>query len=168
MKLVVVQDFPAPPSRLWEVFSDPSYLGEKYLALGAIHVDVQRFEASASSIEIVLTRRIPVDLARIPSFARSIVGQEQTMEHRTSWRRDPQDEIDGKLIITAVGRPVRIAGTARLLPAREGRSRLTLEFDVTSDVPLIGGKIAKLFAEQVEAALQADHRFTLGYLERAA
>jgi hypothetical protein len=42
-----------------------------------------------------------------------------------------------------------------------------LSFEITSDVPLIGGKLAKLFVDQVDAALKADHAFTLGYLARA-
>lgn len=162
-KLLVEQDFPASPDVLWSVFSDRDYPGAKYRALGATHFELARFSATADEISVELSRRIPIDLARIPGFARKIVGDEQTMRHETRWRRGADGAVTATLVITPVGRPVQIAGTARLV-ARAGGARLSFDLDVTSDVPLIGGKIAKLFAEQIDAALAADHQFTLGYL----
>jgi len=164
MKLAVDQDYPATPDRLWSVFSDPAYPPAKYLALGAKHVEVTRFSASDATIEVELSRRIAVDLEKLPGFARKLIGAEQTMTHHSRWRRIGPTEVRGELTITAVGRPVRIVGTASLVPSGEGASRLSFAFDITSAVPLLGGKIARLFAEQVEAALKADHGFTLGYL----
>jgi hypothetical protein len=164
MKVIVDQDFPATPDRLWAAFSDPDYPRAKYVALGAIDVDVRRFSATETLIEVELSRRIPVDTQKIPAFARKLVGTEQTMVHETRWRRVGPSEVLADLTITAVGRPVRMGGSARLGGRGDGASRLRFEIDVTSDVPLIGGKVEALFASQVEAALAADHGFTLGYL----
>lgn len=165
MKLVVDQDFPAALDRLWTTFSDPDYPRAKYVALGALDVEIRRFVATDTLIEVELSRRIPVDLQAIPAFARKLLGAEQTMVHETRWRRVGPSEVVAELAITAVGRPVRIGGTARLGAHGDG-SRLHFEIDVTSDVPLVGGKVAALFAGQIEAALKADHGFTLGYLEK--
>ncbi|MEI8256806.1 MAG: DUF2505 domain-containing protein, partial [Deltaproteobacteria bacterium] len=135
------------------------------IALGATKVDVTRFEASATNIEVDLTRVVPVDLEKLPAFARPFLSAEQTMRHDTRWIRTGPD-VRARLTITAIGKPVRIVGTARLV-ARGERSRLSLEFEVTSDVPILGRRIAKLMAETIEAALEADHAYTLRYLERA-
>lgn len=168
VKLSVAQDFPATPDVMWSVFSDRNYPPAKYTALGATHFEMARFSASADEISIDLSRKIPINLDKIPSFARKFIGDEQTMRHETHWRRVSADKVIGRLTITPVGRPVKITGEATLTPRGDGQSRLSIEFDVTSDVPLIGGKIAKVFAEQIEAALGADHAFTLSYLQRAS
>ena len=87
MKLTVDQDFPAPPDVLWSVFSDRDYPPAKYRALGATHFEMSKFVATADEISVDLSRRIPVALDKLPSFARKFVGDEQTMRHETRWRR---------------------------------------------------------------------------------
>ena len=167
MKLSVQQPYPATVARMWSVFSDPAYPAAKYRALGALTVDVARFVADAGEISVDLTRKIPVALDKLPGFARKLVGDEQTMRHETRWRRIADDDVRGALTITAVGRPVRIVGEAKLAPRGDGASELSFTFDITSDVPLIGGKVEKLFFDQVSAALAADHAYTLEHLARA-
>ncbi|MCC6647730.1 MAG: DUF2505 domain-containing protein [Polyangiaceae bacterium] len=162
MRLTVHQEFPAPPDVLWSVFSDREYPGAKYRALGATRFEMPRFTATDDEICVDLSRTIPVDLAKIPGFARKLVGDEQTMRHETRWRRSA-GAITATLVITPVGRPVKIGGTASVSAEGDG-ARLTFELEVTSDVPLIGGKIAQIFADQVQAALAADHAFTRRYL----
>ncbi len=165
-KLLVDQDFPASPEVLWSVFSDREYPGAKYRALGATHFELSRFTATPDEISVDLTRKLPIELSKLPAFARKFIGDEQTMRHETRWRRGPDGAVSATLVITPVGRPVKIGGTARLV-ARGAGARLSFELDVTSDVPLIGGKIAQLFADQIEAALAADHGFTRAWvLER--
>jgi hypothetical protein len=167
VKLHVDQDYPATIDRLWTVFSDPKYPGAKHAALGATHVEMAAFSASPREIAVDLCRRVPVDATKIPGFARKLLGEEQTMRQQTRWLRISPEEVRATLTITPVGRPLRIAGTARLTPLAGASSRLSFEFEVSSDVPLIGAKIAALFAGQMEAALKADHAFTLDYLQRA-
>lgn len=167
MRLAIDQDFPADIDKLWSVFSDPEYPRAKYTALGATFFEQTRFSANERSIEVELSRRFPVDLSKIPSFAHKFVGNEQVMRHITRWSRVSATEVRADLTVVAEGRPVKIAGTARIAPHGQGITRLSFALDITSDVPLLGGKIEKLFFDQVTAALAADHKFTLGYLERA-
>jgi hypothetical protein len=43
---------------------------------------------------------------------------------------------------------------------------MNLTWQVKSRVPLIGDRIERLFADQVRTALDADHAFTLQYLQQ--
>ena len=45
---------------------------------------------------------------------------------------------------------------------------MTLRFDVRSETAVLKTSLARVFAEQVRHALQADHAFTLDYLRARA
>src|SRR5262245_20179044 len=122
MRLAVDQEFPAPPSRLWSVFSSPDYPREKYLALGAKQVELSRFSANEQLIEVTVSRVVPIDVAALPSFAKKFLSGEQTMKQDSRWKRTGPDIIDGTLVITAVGRPVSVSANAKLRAAGEGKS----------------------------------------------
>lgn len=166
MKVTVNQDFPATIDRLWEVFSDKEYPRAKYEALGATYYECAKFVATSELIEVDLTRKFPIDSSKIPAIARKFISAEQTMRHETRWQRISSELVKAELKITPVGRPIKITAAGKITPTSTG-SRLVLELDVTCDVPLVGGEIAKFFAKQVEQAMPADHAFTLKYLEQA-
>jgi hypothetical protein len=167
MQFSVVQAFPAGLDRLWAVFGRRDYPTRKYLAMGASAVRIARFEAGPSAIAVDLARDVPVDPARVPGWARALVGTEQTLAHRTVWRREDPTHVSAELDIEPVGLPVRAHGSGSIVQTPAGDACMTLHWRVTSGVPVMGRNIERLFAEQIRAALADDHAFTLQYLESA-
>lgn len=165
MKFSLSQDFPAGLDRLWDAFGRPEYPEQKYRALGSTAIRMLRFYASADRIEVELERDAPVYRETIPAWARRFLQSRQTMRHRTRWRRIGPALVDAELDITAVGRPVSAHGTGAVVELAPGRTRMTLDFAVESALPVLGDRAARLYAEQIQAALRADHAFTLRYLE---
>ena len=164
MKLVLNQDYPADLDRLWAVFGQTDYPERKYRALGATAVKMMRFRATPELIEVELERTWPVSADKLPSWARAYVGDEQTMRHHTLWRRVGPKEANAELRLTPEGVPVDVRGTASIAEIDPGKTRMTLRFDVRCRIPLVGAKVAKLFAQEIEEALTADHAYTLRYL----
>jgi hypothetical protein len=167
VKLEVTQAFPAGLDRLWEVFGKPDYTERKYRALGSTSVLVRRFDTTSRRIAVELERLSPVAADRIPAWARPFVGDQQAMRHATVWRRTSPRRIDAVLEIDPVGQPVAAHGTGEVVEIDRTHSRLTLRFDVTCRIPKLGEQIAAMYASQIEAALAADHAFTLKYLRGA-
>lgn len=167
VKLDIQQDYPAGLDRLWSVFAKPEYPEAKYRSLGATHFQMQRFDASETFIEIELERRAPVASDRIPDWARKFISAEQTVRQHTRWRRTRPGQVTAELNIVPVGLPVSVNGRGGIVERGPDQTRIQLQFEVDCRIPLVGGKIAKLFAEQIEQALAADHAFTLGYLKQA-
>ncbi|MCX7891505.1 MAG: DUF2505 domain-containing protein [Burkholderiales bacterium] len=165
--LEVVQDFPAGLDRMWKVFGKPEYTERKYRALGSTEVRIRRCEASAREIRVELERASPVAVAELPAWARPFVGDRQRMRHATRWRRVAPDRVEATLAIDPVGQPVTARGHGTAVELDPKHTRLTLRFDVACRIPRLGERIAALYASQVEAALAADHRFTLEYLREA-
>jgi hypothetical protein len=168
MEFSLSQDFPAGLDRLWAAFGRPDYPQRKYRALGATAVRLLRFHATASSIEVRLERDVPVDASALPAWARTLMPGEQTLRHRTSWRRLGPTQVSAELDLAPVGLPVHAHGIGNIVETAPGATRMVLHWQVTSTLPLLGRKVERLFAEQLRGALHADHVFTLQYLQQAA
>jgi hypothetical protein len=167
MQFTTARDFPAGLDRLWATFGHPAYPQTKYRALGAVAVRLKRFDVGAQSIEVDLERVVPVDIARLPGWAHIFAGREQTLRHHTAWRRVDPERIDAELEIVPVGLPVRARGTGAIVELAARTSRMSLTWRVDSILPVWGGRVERLFAEQVQIALEQDHRFTLAALRGA-
>jgi hypothetical protein len=164
MEFTLTHDFPAGLDRLLAVFGRPEYPQRKYLALGATAVRVRRFHATAQAIEVELERDVSVDKSRLPLWARWLVRGEQTLRHRTAWRRVGPAQAAAELDILPVGVPVRAHGGGTIIEAAPGATRMVLTWQVDS---ILGENVERLFANQIRTALEDDHTFTLQYLQRA-
>lgn len=164
MEFSVSYDYPADLDRLWAAFGRPDYPRRKYAAPGAAAVRIRRFEATDRSVEVELERDAPVQPARLPWWARPFVPARQTIRQRTTWTRMGPASARAELEIVPVGLPVAAHGSGATTGQPGGTTRLTLHWTVSSTV---GERVAQLFAAEVRDALDADHAFTLGYLEQA-
>lgn len=168
MKAGFSQDYPATPDTLWTVFGQPDYPHRKYQAQGITGYRVLSFEASADRIDLDLERTLSVPMHHIPAIAQRFVHPEQVLHYLSHWRRTPDGQADFDVEIVARGLPLRISGRGELRQTGAAASRLSIEFDIGVQVPLIGGKIEKMVAAFIEKSFHEDHAFTLEYLAEHA
>lgn len=161
-------DLPAGLDPLWATFGDPAYARQKYLALGSRAVRIPRFDVSVEAIEVELERQVLVDRRAWPRWSRPALAAQQTLRHRSAWRRVTPSRIVATLEIAPVGQPVRADGAAILDEVAPEHAVMTVRWRVHSPLPLLGPRIERLFAQQLRAALDADHAFTLRYLAAQA
>jgi len=164
MEFTLTQDFPAGLDRLWAAFGSSEYPKQKYSSLGATVVRVHRFQATAKAIDVELERVVPVDKSRLPPLMRLMARSEQTLQHRTKWRRVDPKHVTAELDILPLGLPVRAHGGGTIVESRRGATRMVLTWQLHS---VLGEKSERVFADQIRAALDDDHAFTLQYLEQA-
>jgi len=167
MRFSVQQDFPTGIEGLLAAFGRADYPRQKYRALGSTAVRITRFEVAPDLIQVELERNVAVAAADLPAWARAFAGK-RTLSHRTRWQRVGAARIEAHLEIRPSGLPVEATGTGAVTEFDPGRTRMELDFDVECKVPVIGGRIAQLFARQVQDAMKADHAFTLDYLRAHA
>jgi hypothetical protein len=164
MRFDLTQDFPASLERLWTALGSADYVEQKYRSLGSTSIRILKFIASAELIEVVLDREAPVVREKLPRWARVLSGKHQAMRQHTRWRRADNAHVDAEFDIVPQGVPVRARGTGSVVALSPGHTRMTLHFDVTGTAPAFKSSVARLFAQQVKAALEADHAFTIDYL----
>jgi hypothetical protein len=164
LKFSLQQEFPAGVGGLWTAIGRPDYPQSKYLALGSTDVAIHRFTVTRDLIEVDLERKVPVVRAGLPAWARPFAASQQQLHHHTRWQRVNASRIDAHLEIAAVGLPVAATATGTVVETSTGRALLTLHFDVRCKLPVIGARMASLFAREVRQAMEADYAFTLDYL----
>jgi hypothetical protein len=164
-------DLPASLDRLLATFGDPAYVRQKYLAFGARAVRIGRFDVSADTITVELERELSIDRAQWPRWSRPAVGALSatlTLRHRSAWRRVSPARVVATLAIVPVGLPVQAQGAGTIDEVSPAQTVMALRWRVRSPVPLLGRRIERLFTQQLRAALEADHAFTLRYLAEHA
>lgn len=169
MKFSFDQDFPQGLDRLWAVYAQTDYLKAKYGALGSTHIRVLESVTTDKDLGVVLERTIPAaDINGIPDWAKKLISRDYVMRHENRCKRTSPTHATVSLRITPVGSPVSISAQGTFSEPVAGHSRLALTFDVECKIPLVGGKVAELFAKKIREALAEDHDFTLGYIKAHA
>lgn len=164
MHFELTQDFPVGLDRLWAALGRADYVEQKYRALGSTALRILKFSADARSIDVELERQAPVAQGELPRWARVFAGAQQALHHHTRWQRTGADRVDVTLDIRAPALRVGAQGSGAVVEPAPGRSRMTLQFDVSSTAPALESSVAEAFARQVQHALHEDHRFTLRWL----
>jgi hypothetical protein len=167
MDFSTAHDYPAGLDSLWAAFGQPGYPRQKYLALGATAVRVERFAADSQTIEVDVERVVPLASTRVPAWARRLVGREQRLRQCTHWRRVSSRRIEARLEIVPIGLPVQAHGTGTIVELNAGASRMSLDWRVVSSLPIAGRRVERVFADLVRVALDEDHVFTVAFLQRA-
>lgn len=165
MKFSIDQDFPQGLDVLWAVYGEASYLQAKYHALGSVNIRVIESVTDDTDLRVVLERTIPATAINgIPDWARKLISRDYVMRHENRCKRSGPAHAAVDLCITPVGSPVSITAQGSFSEPAAGQSRLALVFDVHCRIPLVGGKVAELFAHKIREALTEDYEFTLGYV----
>lgn len=146
MKFESKHEFDQPASTVIKMFTDPSYFTRKYEALGFRDIQVldQQRSDKAFSIKVRYTAHNDVP---IPDFAKKFIPADSIVTQQDSW--NPQTKT-GRLDVEVKGTPVKIACDMQLRDTGSGSAN-TLKWTISCSIPLIGGKIEKLTAEDIQS-----------------
>lgn len=149
--------YDASPAQVFAMLSDPVFREAACASADVISAEVT-IEQKGNGFSLVVDRVQRTD--DLPAFARTFAGDSTRAIQREEWA----DSTSGTLQIEAPGKPSEVKGTITLRP--EGSAtREIIELDLKIKVPLIGGKLEKLLAEQVTAGIEAEQRAGIAYLE---
>lgn len=165
-EFVDTREYPAGIDRLWSVFGNRAVVEAKYRVLGSTGVQVLRFDASPARIEVELERTVATDPAALPAWAAPLVGGSLVLRQHSVWTRSAPGRVEGTLAIRLPAGAAVAEGSGEV--AERGRDRSVMRFTwrVRSRLPVLGPRIARVFSDQVRAALAADHAFTVDHLRR--
>jgi hypothetical protein len=149
--------YDASPAAVFAMLADPAFREAGAAEAGVVSADVT-IEPVGEGFSLTIDR---VDRTEgLPSFARKFAGDTTRSITHEEWA----DPTHGTLVIEAPGKPSEVSGTITLEPDGEA-TREIIELDLKIKVPLIGGKLEKLLAEQVTAGIEAEQRAGIAYLE---
>ena len=162
--------YACPADTLLQVFSDKEFFLAKYRLSGASNICVQECEDNDADSRIRVSRDVAVDVT-VPAFARRYIPQKMTVIQTDSW---DHRQRTGQIQIELKGLPASIF-CSMYMDEVAGGTKLTLNFIVRVNLPLIGKRLARLlandirekFGREVKAAQVALDQIVRSYREYA-
>lgn len=148
--------FPAPVDTVYSILVDEAFLAARLRDIGGKGAALLDHSTTADGAAYKL--RQGVDANRLPSAVRSILNGDLVVEREERWRGR---EFRGRASISGV--PAQITSHGRLTD-RGGSTELLVSAEVKVNIPLIGGKIEKVVAEQVTKLLAAEAEYAEKWL----
>lgn len=162
MKVSSTHTYAAPPDEVLTMMTDPDVLIAKYEALGHRDIRITEHRVDAGAVTVVSRRRVPME---VPGFAKRFLSPLNGVEQRDEWEAPAADHSrTGTWQVDASGVPVDVGGTLRITAGPKRTTVVEITGEVTSSVPIVGGKLAGFVAGDVQRTLTAEEAFNDSYL----
>jgi hypothetical protein len=155
-----------PADEVYATMADPDYLCARLQQIGGPGAELLEHTADTSGARYRL--RHGLDAKDLPPAVRSVLSGNVTIERTERWTRQDSGRYLGDVQVAIPGTPGSAEGGMRLRDTPDGGSELQVRVDVTVQVPLLGGKIEGVVAEQVQKLLAAESAFTQQWLAGGA
>ena len=159
MKFNDTHSFDEPSDTVIKMFTDPAYFTDKYAALGFSNIKVIKQSQDGDDFSITVQYEAPSD-APVPGFAKKFMAETNVVTQTDSWNRASKT---GRLDAEIKGLPAKIGADMKLVDAGGG-CRNELSWNISCSIPLVGGKVEKLIAQDIQSKAQADQDQTAAML----
>ncbi|MGW6935144.1 DUF2505 domain-containing protein [Lentzea sp. NPDC054927] len=147
---------PHSAEKVFGAMVDETYLRDRLAAIGGTNAELVTFTSVDGKTSYQLKQGVPAE--HLPSVAKSLLGGDLVIQRVENWAAGA-----GTVEVTLVGVPGRLDGSFTVTDNGSG-SKLTLAGEVKVSIPLVGGKLEKVIAEQVAVLLDKESEFTSEWL----
>ncbi len=138
--------FDKPAATVMKMFSDQAYFERKYKALGFTDIQVLEHEKSATKFRIKVRYTAKNDVP-VPEVVRKFIPATTVVTQSDTW---DIGKMTGRIEAEIKGAPVKVSCDMTLKNEGKGAVNL-LKWNVSCGIPLIGGKVEKITAEDIQA-----------------
>jgi hypothetical protein len=147
--------FAATADIVFQTLVDEAFLTQRLSDIGGKNAAL--LDHSRDGERVTFRMRQGVDASRLPGAVRSMLNGDLVVEREERWRPEG-DVYAGTSRVSITGVPAEIEGRQRIAGAGSGAT-LVITAQVRVGIPLIGGKIEKVVAEQVGKLLAAEGEY---------
>ncbi|WP_250655728.1 DUF2505 domain-containing protein [Alkalimarinus coralli] len=147
---------------VFKYFCNAEQVKAKQEALGARNINLVKFEATDTTLEVIIEREVPAEVPRAMKKFLSEWNHVKQVEH---WSGTPGEQYHCDISIEINGVPVTIAGTMDLAAEANGCSN-TVCLDINCGIPLVGKKLAELVASQSKTSMQEEYQYIKSALDQ--
>jgi uncharacterized protein YndB with AHSA1/START domain len=149
--------YDASPAEVFEMLADPGFRKRVGEALDVASADIT-LERDGDGF--ALTNDQVQQTGGLPSFAKKFAGETTRVIQTEEW----SSPTGGTLRIEAPGKPTSMAGTIELVPDGSGTVEV-VELEIRAKVPLVGGRLERLMADQVRSGMDTERGVGEAWLE---
>ncbi len=150
-----------PAEKVFAAMTDEDYLKARLRELGGPGSQLLEHEAGPDSARYRL--RQGLSESDLPPVVSKVMNGDLAIERTETLRRAEQGRYTGDVDVKIANAPASAAGTMALSDDGDG-SLFEVHAEVKVNVPLFGGKIEEIVAEQVRRLLEAETAFTVQWL----
>jgi len=150
-----------PAEKVFATMTDEEYLRARLRELGGPGSELLEHEATPESARYKLKQGLSEK--DLPPIVGKVMQGDLAIQRTETLRKTGDDAYGGDVDVAISGVPASASGTMRLADNGSG-SDFEVRADVEVKVPLIGGKIEEIVAEQVRRLLEAETAFTIQWL----
>lgn len=147
---------PHSAEKVFGAMVDETYLRDRLAAIGGTNAELVSFLSVEEKTSYELKQGVPAE--HLPSMAKSLLGGDLVIKRVEVWAAGV-----GTVEVTLAGVPGRLDG-AFTITANGSGSKVTLTGETKVSIPLMGGKLEKVIAEQVVVLLEKESEFTSQWL----
>ncbi|WP_367134531.1 DUF2505 domain-containing protein [Saccharothrix sp. HUAS TT1] len=151
-----------PARDVYAALVDETYLRDRLAVLGGADPELITFTSTGGTTSYQLKQGVSAE--HLPPFARGVLGGDLVITRTETWT---EAGLTGTIEGLLKGVPGRLEGTITLSDTPTG-SELLLVGQTKVGIPLVGGKVESLIAEQVALLLDKETEFTSEWLARHA
>lgn len=153
-----------PAAEVYAALVDPAYLESRLAELGGPGAAVLERTDDAGVVRYRI--RHGIDERNLPPLVRSLVGGTLSVERTETWQPTSSGHYAGTVEAGVPGAPGWIRGGMRLDDVPDGGSELVVDGETKMNVPLLGGTIEDVIADNLVTLLDAETAFTTRWLAR--
>jgi hypothetical protein len=150
-----------PADKVFATMTDRAYLEARLQELGGPGSALLELDASPESARYKLKQGLSEN--DLPPIVSKVMNGDLAIVRTETLNRTAPGSYSGDVDVAIPGAPASAAGSMALADDGDG-SLFEVHADVTVRVPLIGGKIEEIVAEQVRRLLEAETAFTVRWL----
>lgn len=151
MKFTDSHEFDVSSDTVIKMFSDPDYFTGKYEALGFSNIEVLEHTQDGDEFSITVRYEAPSD-APVPGFAKKFMAETNVVTQTDCWN---VADKTGELTAEIKGLPATIKAQMELVDDGDGCSN-ELNWNINCSIPLVGGKVEKLIAQDIQSKAASD------------
>lgn len=148
--------YDAAPAEVYAMLTDPAFRERAAQAQGVVSVEVT---VTAAGEGCVVEIDQVQNTAGLPAIAKKIAGDTTRAVVKETWSSPAGGTVD----ISVPGKPTKAAGSVSVEAVGDG-SRHVTDLEVTVKVPLVGGKLEQLMADNIRQGLEAEQAVGTAWL----
>ncbi|MGH8528888.1 MAG: DUF2505 domain-containing protein [Nevskiales bacterium] len=151
MKFSYTQSFPKNAQTVLKMFCDPAYHEKLQQALGATNYKQLEHSDDGTRFRIKCSYLVKSEVP-LPGFAKKILGETSSVVQTESWDRAAGK---GEVLIEVRALPGSLRAATAIADAGGGSTK-TFNWDVSVKIPLLGGKLEDLIANDIKGKVKPE------------
>lgn len=151
MKFSYTQTFAKDADTVLKMFCDPAYHEKLQKALGGMGYKMLEHSDDGTRFRIKMTYNVEAG-ASVPGFAKKILGETSSVVQEETWDRSQRKGMVSIQVKTLPG-TLRSENT---LTEKAGVSTKTFNWEINVKIPLVGGKLEQLVADDIKGKIEPE------------